>query len=160
MKGEARLLLDKASDSLLLAIEKFNCPFERGRVTSVLISLDHAFEMLLKAAILHRGGRIRKRGASETLGFDACVRTGLSDGKVKFLTDEQAFTLQMLNGLRDAAQHHLITIQEAQLYIHAQRRHPNAEFGIRNAERVRHMRTAAETKRSLRNLGAVLHPTG
>ena len=120
MKGEARLLLDKASDSLLLAIEKFNCPFERGRVTSVLISLDHAFEMLLKAAILHRGGRIRKRGASETLGFDACVRTGLSDGKVKFLTDEQAFTLQMLNGLRDAAQHHLITIQEAQLYIHAQ----------------------------------------
>src|SRR5713101_3101828 len=120
MKGEARLLLEKACDSLLLGIEKFNCPFERGRVTSVLISLDHAFEMLLKAAILHRRGRIRKRGASETLGFDACVRVGLSDGKIKFLTDEQALTLQMLNGLRDAAQHHLITIQEPQLYIHAQ----------------------------------------
>jgi hypothetical protein len=89
-------------------------------VTSILIFLDHAFEMLLKAAILHRGGVIRKRGESETLGFDACVRTGLSDGKVKFLTEEQTFTLQMLNGLRDAAQHHLITIQEAQLYIHAQ----------------------------------------
>ncbi len=95
MKGEARLLLEKACDSLLLAIEKFNCPFERGRVTSVLISLDHAFEMLLKASILHRGGRIRKRGASETLGFDACVRVGLSAGKVKFLTEEQALTLQM-----------------------------------------------------------------
>lgn len=54
------------------------------------------------------------------MGFDACVRVGLSDGKVKFLTEEQAFTLQMLNGLRDAAQHHLITIQEAHLYIHAQ----------------------------------------
>ena len=120
MKGEARLLLEKACDSLLLGIEKFNCPFERGRLTSVLISLDHAFEMLLKAAILHRRGRIRKRGASETLGFDACVRVGLSDGKIKFLTDEQALTLQMLNGLRDAAQHHLITIQEPQLYIHAQ----------------------------------------
>jgi len=120
MKGEARLLLEKAGDSLLLAIEKFNCPFDRGRVTSVLISLDHAFEMLLKASILHRGGRIRKRGAPETLGFDACVRVGLSDARVKFLTEEQAFTLQMLNGLRDAAQHHLITIQEAQLYIHAQ----------------------------------------
>jgi hypothetical protein len=36
------------------------------------------------------------------------------------LTEEQAFTLQMLNGLRDAAQHHLIAIQEAHLYIHAQ----------------------------------------
>jgi hypothetical protein len=120
MKREARMLLEKASNSLLLGIEKFNCPFERGRITSILIFLDHAFEMLLKAAILHRGGVIRKRGESETLGFDACVRTGLSDGKVKFLTEEQAFTLQMLNGLRDAAQHHLITIQEAQLYIHAQ----------------------------------------
>ena len=42
------------------------------------------------------------------------------DAKVKFLTEEQTFTLQMLNGLRDAAQHHLINIQEAQLYIHAQ----------------------------------------
>ena len=58
MKGEARLLLEKACDSLLLGIEKFNCPFERGRLTSVLISLDHAFEMLLKASILHRGSRI------------------------------------------------------------------------------------------------------
>jgi hypothetical protein len=120
VKGEARLLLEKACDSLLLGIEKFNCPFERGRLTSVLISLDHAFEMLLKASILHRGSRIRKRGASETLGFDACVRVGVSEGKIKFLTEEQALTLQMLNGLRDAAQHHLITIQEPQLYIHAQ----------------------------------------
>lgn len=114
------MLLEKAGDSLLLGIEKFNCPFERGRVTAVLIALDHAFEMLLKASILHRRGVIRKKGASETLGFDACVRVGVSDGKVKFLTDEQALTLQMLNGLRDAAQHHLISIQEAQLYIHAQ----------------------------------------
>jgi hypothetical protein len=120
MKREAQMLLEKAGDSLLLGIEKFNCPFERGRITSVLIALDHAFEMLLKASILQRGGRIRKRGAAETLGFDACVRVGLSDGKVKFATEEKAFTLQMLNGLRDAAQHHLITIQEAQLYIHAQ----------------------------------------
>src|SRR6266542_524913 len=120
MKGEARLLLEKGADSLLLGIEKFNCPFERGRVTAVLIFLDHAFEMLLKASILQRGGRIRKRGASETLGFDSCVRTGLSDGKIKFLSEEQALMLQVVNGLRDAAQHHLITIEEAQLYIHAQ----------------------------------------
>jgi Domain of unknown function (DUF3644) len=114
------MLLEKAADSLLLGIEKFNCPFERGRVTAVLISLDHAFEMLLKASILHRGGLIRKKGASETLGFDACIRAGLSDGKIKFLSAEQALALQMLNGLRDAAQHHLLNIQESQLYIHAQ----------------------------------------
>jgi hypothetical protein len=120
MKREAQMLLKKAGDSLLLGIEKFNCPFERGRVTLLLIALDHAFEMLLKASILQRGGRIRKRGAAETLGFDACVRVGLSDGKVKFATEEKAFTLQTPNRLRDAAQHHLITTQKAQLYIHAQ----------------------------------------
>ena len=120
MKAEARHLRDKAIASLLLAIELFNRPHEGGRVDSVLILLDHAFEMLLKASILQRGGRIRRRGESETLGFDACVRVGLSDARVKFLTEEQALTLQMLNGLRDAAQHHLITIEETQLYIHAQ----------------------------------------
>lgn len=31
--------------------------------------------MLLKAAIIHRGGRIRKAHEKLTMGFDACVRT-------------------------------------------------------------------------------------
>lgn len=120
MKREARLLLDKASDSVLLSIEFFNRPHERGRESSTLILLDHAFEMLLKAALVHRGGRIREKRARETIGFDSCVRRGLSDGKVKFLTEEQALLLQSINGLRDAAQHHLLEISEGQLYVHAQ----------------------------------------
>jgi len=120
MKREARLLLDKACDSLLLSIEFFNRPHDRGRVSSVLILLDHAFEMLLKAGIVHKGGAIRERRARETLGFDACVRKALSDGKLKYLTNEQALSLQAINGLRDAAQHHLLSISEAQLYMHAQ----------------------------------------
>jgi hypothetical protein len=85
-----------------------------------LIQLDHAFEMLLKAAILHRGGRIREKRAKETIGFDACVRRALSDGRIKFLSDEQALVLQTINGLRDAAQHHLLDISEGQLYVHVQ----------------------------------------
>jgi hypothetical protein len=120
MKREARLLLEKACDSLLLSIELFNRPHDRGRVTGTLIQLDHSFEMLLKAAIVHRGGRIREKRAKETIGFDACVRRGLSDGRIKFLTDEQALTLQTINGLRDAAQHHLLEISEGQLYLHEQ----------------------------------------
>jgi hypothetical protein len=120
MRREARLLLEKACDSLLLSIELFNRPHDRGRVSGVLIHLDHSFEMLLKAAILHRGGRIREARAAETIGFDACVRRGLSDGNIKFLTEEQALTLQTINGLRDAAQHHLLDISEGQLYVHAQ----------------------------------------
>lgn len=120
MKREPKLLLAKACDSLVLSIELFNRPNDRGRVSSTLIQLDHAFEMLLKAAILHRGGRIRETLAKETFGFDACVRRALSDGRIKFLTDEQALVLQTINGLRDAAQHHLLDISEGQLYVHVQ----------------------------------------
>jgi hypothetical protein len=120
MKREAKLLLGKACDSLVLSIELFNRPSDRGRVSSTLIQLDHSFEMLLKAAIVHRGGRIREKRAKETIGFDACVRRSLNDGKIKFLTDEQALVLQTINGLRDASQHHLLDISEAQFYVHVQ----------------------------------------
>ncbi|HID24218.1 MAG TPA: hypothetical protein EYP14_17700, partial [Planctomycetaceae bacterium] len=120
MKREAKLLLAKACDSLVLSIELFNRPHDRGRVSSTLIQLDHAFEMLLKAAILHRGGRIRERRAKETIGFDTCVRRSVSDGRIKYLSEEQALVLQTINGLRDAAQHHLLDISEGQLYVHVQ----------------------------------------
>jgi hypothetical protein len=120
MKREARLLLEKACDSLLLSIELFNRPQDRGRVSGALIQLDHAFEMLLKAAVLHRGGSIREKGLKQTIGFDACVRKGLNDGSIQFLVDEQALVLQTINGLRDAAQHHLLDISEGQLYLHEQ----------------------------------------
>jgi len=120
VRREARLLLEKALDSLVLSVEHFNRADDRGRVTTILILLDHAFEMLLKASILHRGGKIRERRARETVGFDACIRRALSDAKIQFLSEEQALTLQTINGLRDAAQHHLIDISEQQLYSHAQ----------------------------------------
>lgn len=120
MRREAKLLLGKACDSLVLSIELFNRPHNRGRISSTLILLDHAFEILLKAAILNRGGRIREKRAKQTIGFDACVRRGLSDGSIKFLKEEQALTLQTINGLRDAAQHHLLDISEGQLYLHVQ----------------------------------------
>lgn len=120
MKREAKQLLHKASDSLILAIELFNRPHDRGRVSSTLIQLDHAFEMLMKATILHRGGRIREKRAKMTIGFDACIRRSLSDGEIKYMNEEQALVLQMINGLRDAAQHHLLDISEDQLYIHVQ----------------------------------------
>ena len=120
MKREAKLLLEKACDSLVLAIELFNRPHDRGRISGTLIMMDHGFEMLLKASILHRGGRIRERRARETIGFDACVRRSLSDGRISYLGEEQALVLQTINGLRDAAQHHLLDISEGQLYLHIQ----------------------------------------
>lgn len=120
MKRKAKRLLEKACDALVLSVELFNRPHDRGRVTSCLILLDHAFEMLLKAAIVHRGGSIRDKGAKETIGFDACVRRGLSNGEIKFLDEDQALSLQAINGLRDAAQHYLSDISEGLLYMHMQ----------------------------------------
>jgi hypothetical protein len=105
MKREATFLLKKATDSLILAIDHFNRPIDRGRVSAVLILLDHSFEMLLEAAILHRGGRIRKARKRETIGFDSYVSKGVSDASIRYLTEEQAITLQTINGLRDAARH-------------------------------------------------------
>ncbi|MBI2844018.1 MAG: hypothetical protein HYX78_11520, partial [Armatimonadetes bacterium] len=120
MKKEVRLLRDKAVNSLIVSIEHFNRPYDRGGVETVLILLDHAFEMLLKASILHRGGRIREPKAKQTIGFDACIRQGVSNGDIRFLSDEQALTLQGINSLRDAAQHHLVDVSEQHLYIQIQ----------------------------------------
>ena len=120
MRKEAKLLFHKAKDSLMLSIELFNRPSEQGRSQGVLILLDHAMEMFLKACIMHKGGKIREKRAKQTIGFDACVRKALSDAKVSFLSNEQALTLQTINGLRDAAQHYLLDISEHQLYIQAQ----------------------------------------
>lgn len=120
MKKEVRQLREKAINALVLSIDHFNRPWDRGRAEAVLILLDHSFEMLLKSAIRHKGGKIRKAREKQTIGFDACVRRGLTDASLKFLTDEQALTLQTINGQRDAAQHYLVDMSEHQLYFYAQ----------------------------------------
>lgn len=81
--------------------------------------LDHSFEMLLKAGIVH-SGHIREPGQKHTIAFDACVRRCSSDAAISFLTEEQTLTLQTINGLRDAAQHHLVELSEGHLYLQAQ----------------------------------------
>jgi hypothetical protein len=117
MKREAKHLVTRAVNSLVLAIEHFNRPHDRGRQETVLILADHAFEMLLKSAILLKGGKIRKRKADNTLGFEGCINACLLDPKVRFLKNEEADTLRILNNLRDGAQHHFILLSEQQLYI-------------------------------------------
>lgn len=118
MQKEAKLLKTKAVASLLLAIDHFNRVSDVGRIEAVLIFLDHSFEMLLKAGIRHKGGSIREPRKKDTIGFDKCVRKALSE--TVFLSDVQALVLQSINGLRDAAQHHLLELSENQLYFHAQ----------------------------------------
>ncbi|MHC4560853.1 MAG: DUF3644 domain-containing protein [Planctomycetota bacterium] len=120
MKREAKVLLEKSTDSILLAIEHFNRPWDRGRQEIVLVLLDRSFELLLKSIIVHKGGQIRERGRNETAGFDACVRKCVSDAQVKCLSEEEALNIQIINSFRDAAQHYVVDISEQQLYIYTQ----------------------------------------
>lgn len=117
MRAEVRALKKRAIDSLVLAIELFNRPYDRARSEAVFMHLDHAFEMLLKATIVHRGGRIREAKASETISVAKCLGKCVSDADLKCLQPEQALTLQMINGMRDAAQHYILRVSEQQLYM-------------------------------------------
>lgn len=120
MKKEVKHLYNKAIESLTLSIELFNRPYNCGRTHGVLIFLDHSFEMLLKAAILHKGGKIKEKRAKETIGFGGCIRKAFSDAQIKFLNEEDVLTLQAINGFRDAAQHYTLELSEQLFYFQAQ----------------------------------------
>ncbi len=120
MKRRARILLTKSLDSLLLAVDHFNRPWATGRHEAVLIFLDRAFELLLKASIVERGGKIREPKAKETIGFDKCIRKCLSDASIGVLDEDQALTMQVINSLRDAAQHYLLDVSEQELCLFSQ----------------------------------------
>ena len=123
MKKYTKQFLNKAIDSLILSIEHFNRPSDRGRKEAVLIFLDHSLEMLLKAALVDHGGKIRENPDDQfTIGFDKCVNKALTDGQLKFLVEDQAASLRMINGLRDAAQHEFVddNLSEQYLYFIAQ----------------------------------------
>jgi hypothetical protein len=117
MKKEVKLLLNKSINSLILSVELFNRPWDKGREQAVLILFDHSFEMLMKAAILHRGGSIKKKGELQTIGYDSALNQCKA---LKILTEDQAITLQTINNLRDAEQHYLTIVPEQQLYLCAQ----------------------------------------
>ena len=120
MNRESKALLERSLDSLHLSIELFNRPWDRGRREGVLIFLDRAFELLLKAILASKHRSLREESSKETFGFDKCVRVCMSDARVKCLTQEEAIPLQIINSLRDAAQHYILEVSESQLYLYAQ----------------------------------------
>ncbi|MGH7045873.1 MAG: DUF3644 domain-containing protein [Stellaceae bacterium] len=120
MRKEARALHRKSVDSLVLGVDHFNRAWDRGRTEAVLIFLDRSFELLLKAIIVHRNGRIRADREGLTIGFDSCLRKCLSEEPIRCLGEDDALTIQNLNSLRNAAQHYLVELAEQLLYVYAQ----------------------------------------
>lgn len=111
-----------AVNSFRLAVELFNRPYDEGRVESVLIQLNHSFEMLLKGAILEQGGEIRgEDGDGNTYGFEKCVnlcRYGdRDDESLRCISESEGAVLHTLNHQRDFAEHEQVQINEGQLYL-------------------------------------------
>lgn len=120
LRPDVEALISQAVDSLLLGIEHFNRPSERGRQVSILLMLDHACEMQLKAAVLQRSGAMRNPKTGYAHSFEHCLNLATDDGQLKFLSDDERRTLRVLNALRDQAQHYLVDVSEQMLYTVAQ----------------------------------------
>lgn len=118
MKRDAQILHDKALASITVATTAFNSPVDTGRVTQVLLNLQHAFEMLLKAALVQNGVRVfdEKTGRSE--GFEKCVNRATNHAKIK-LPEADAGTLRAIDAMRDDEQHWFNEVGEQLLYRYA-----------------------------------------
>jgi hypothetical protein len=117
LRQEARVLKGKAVQSFISAAEAFNSPRDGGRVTGVLLHLQHAFEMLLKAALVQAGKSVFDQGTGRSIGFERCIGLAMSDTKIK-LSEADAGTLRAIDAMRDDEQHWFNEVSEQILYLH------------------------------------------
>lgn len=117
LRQEARVLKRKALVSLTTAAEAFNSPRDEGRVTRVLLHLQHCFEMLLKAALVQARVPVFDRTSGRSLGFESCLRLAVSNAVIK-LSEADAGTLRAIDAMRDDEQHWFNEVSEQLLYLH------------------------------------------
>ncbi len=89
-----------------------------GRATEVLLRLQHAFEMLLKASLVQGGRSVFDKKTGRSIGFEAAIRQCQQLAGLK-ITDEEAGTLRAVDAMRDEEQHWLTEVDEGLLYLHA-----------------------------------------
>ena len=111
---DARTLKAKSISSLKTAMSAFNGFDDDGRVTLVLMNLQHATEMLLKAVLVQKKMRVFDKATGKSIGFERCVRLcQASHG----LTEPEAGIMRAIDALRDAAQHWFVFVAEDLLYL-------------------------------------------
>src|SRR5687767_3105520 len=104
MRRVSALLKDKAISSLRRATASFNGVDEDGRQTTVLLHLQHAFEMLLKAGLRQKNVQVFDRRTGRSIGFDKCLNLARQHLGV---SEEQIGVLRAIDALRDDEQHYL-----------------------------------------------------
>jgi hypothetical protein len=116
LRREAAKLKAKAVASLRRAARAFNDLDEDGRTCTVLLHLQHSFEMLIKAALTQKGVRVFDVKTGRAVGFERSVNLGREH---LGLNSEEAGTLRAIDALRDDEQHWMTTVSEGLLYAHA-----------------------------------------
>jgi len=118
MRATARTLHGKALSSMRTAMTAFNSPHDDGRPTVVLLHLQHAFEMLLKAALNQGGAKVFDKKSGRSIGFEAAINQSRQLAGFK-VTHDEAGTLRAIDALRDDEQHWFNDVSEGLLYLHA-----------------------------------------
>ncbi|MEW6546398.1 MAG: DUF3644 domain-containing protein [Bacillota bacterium] len=111
-------LKKRAVNSIVLGIELFNRPHDRGRAEGVLILLHHAFEMLLKAVIMDKTGTVHTKGQKYSYGFDKCLE--VAHNEIQVISADERSTLSILDAYRDTSVHYYQEVSEDLLYLQAQ----------------------------------------
>lgn len=112
---DARMLKSKAISSLRTAMSSFNSYEDDGRVTCLLLHLQHACEMLLKAVLVQARADVFEKKTGKSIGFERCLN--LAQTKCG-LTKPEAGIMRAVDALRDAEQHWIVVVSEDMLYLH------------------------------------------
>lgn len=112
---DAKTLSGKAICSMRMAMSTFNSYDDEGRVCSVLLHLQHACEMLLKAVLVQNRVKVFESKSGKSIGFDRALNLCRQNHG---LTEAEAGTMRMIDALRDAEQHWFTIIEEDVLYLH------------------------------------------
>jgi hypothetical protein len=115
LRREAAILKKKALASFRRAARSFNDLDDDGRTTSVLLHLQHAFEMLLKAGLVEKRVQVFDPGDGKSFGVGKCVN--LASESLK-LSPSEAGLIRAIDAMRDEEQHWFAEADEALLYLH------------------------------------------
>lgn len=111
---DARTLKAKSISSLKMAMVAFNSYDDDGRITAVLMNLQHASEMLLKAVLSQRKAQVFDKETGKSIGFERCLGLCVAHHQ---LTIGEAGIMRAIDALRDAAQHWYVFVSEDLLYL-------------------------------------------
>lgn len=117
LRTNARTLKGKALSSLRASIVAFNLLTEDGRVTATLLHLQHAFEMLLKAALNQSRKPVFDLRTGRSIGIDKSIELARMDPRLG-LSEVEAGTIRAIDAMRDDEQHWFTDVSEGQLYLH------------------------------------------